>query len=149
MKYNTKVSDCQITIKALPATTVYSAFTVKIMKNFPVNNLLYQVSFPISFITLHIYESSIGLHVYCTCQYSVKCGLHIIPRPVSWRQQSWGFCRRVARSFPPLQSSLEDEPYGTGSSFLNPSLVQTCVSVALPSLAPASFSAEVKQNLID
>lgn len=69
---------------------------------------------------------------------------HVVPRSASWRLQSGGFWGWPAPFSPPPQSSLEDEPYETGSSFLTPSLVQTCVSVAWLSLAFVSSSSSGK-----
>lgn len=69
-----------------------------------------------------------------------------IPWVMSRHPHSWGFCKGVARSFPPLQSSQEAELYGTGSSVLSPPQIWTCVSEAWPS---RSSSAEPEQNLVD
>lgn len=68
-----------------------------------------------------------------------------IPWAMSRHPPSWGFCKGVARSFPPLQSSQEVELYGMGSSVLSPPQIRICVSEARPS---HSSSAQPKQNLI-
>lgn len=116
--------------------TNYKLYQVQIKDKEIFNNLLDQKAL------CFLLSSSMRL----CCYMSADSVLGVVPPPVSWCLQYGGFGHELARSFPPLQSSREDEPYATGSSFLTPRPFQTCVSLALLSLTAVSSSAEIEQR---